>query len=393
MRLLIASQFGGLIGGRETYLRAVAPLLRAAGWDVGFALEQPAGPGVGSVVGSDPGPVWRIPEDLAAIATWQPSVAFTHGLSDPAVEASLAARFPTVYFAHGYYGTCISGTKCHARPGYRTCERVLGPACLAVYLPRRCGGQNPLTMLRLYAAQRRSGANLARYAAVVVASRHMADEYARHGVSSERLHTIPYFPTDITPDAAAPAARPRSDRVLFVGRVTALKGWRELLEAVPAAASRLGRRLTLVVAGDGPDRAACEAEAARLGVPAEFLGWVGPDRRQAEMRVADVLAVPSVWPEPFGMVGIEAGCVGLPAVAFAVGGIPEWLTAGVSGELAPGGRPDARQLAESLVRALADDAHWQAMRVGAWAAAGRFTAASHVERLGRTLRQACRDPA
>ena len=44
--------------------------------------------------------------------------------------------------------------------------------------------------------------------------------------------------------------------------------------------------------------------------------------------------MPSVWPEPFGLVGIEAGCVGLPAAGFGVGGIPDWLRPGETGELA-----------------------------------------------------------
>ena len=152
----------------------------------------------------------------------------------------------------------------------------------------------------------------------------------------------------------------------------------------------MGRRLTLVVAGDGPDRAEFEAEAKRRGVAAEFLGWTGSDRREAEMRAADVLAVPSVWPEPFGLVGVEAGCVGLPAVAFAVGGVPDWLTAGVSGELAPGGRPDPRELAAALVRALADDAHHHRLRVGAWEAARRFTPEAHLDRLLPVLEAAAR---
>ena len=116
------------------------------------------------------------------------------------------------------------------------------------------------------------------------------------------------------------------------------KGLRHLVAALPAASADLGRRLTLIVAGDGPDRAAVEADARRLGVPAEFLGWVGLERRTLEMRAADVLAVPSVWPEPFGLVGVEAGCVGLPAVGYATGGITDWRL--------PGGRshrPGARR--------------------------------------------------
>jgi glycosyltransferase involved in cell wall biosynthesis len=106
------------------------------------------------------------------------------------------------------------------------------------------------------------------------------------------------------------------------------------------------------------------------------------------MRQADLLAVPSVWPEPFGLVGIEAGCVGLPAVAFAVGGIPDWLAPGESGELAGGRPPTVAGLAEALVRALADPLHWQRLRLGAWHMAQRFTPEKHVAQVEQVLERA-----
>src|SRR5262249_13522358 len=106
------------------------------------------------------------------------------------------------------------------------------------------------------------------------------------------------------------------------------------------------------------------------------------------MAGVDLLVVPSVWPEPFGLVGIEAGCVGLPAVGFAVGGIPDWLLPGVSGESAPGEKPDAGQLADALVRALVDDEHLQRLRVGAWETARRFTREAHRDRLTPILEAA-----
>jgi len=172
--------------------------------------------------------------------------------------------------------------------------------------------------------------------------------------------------------------------------LTAIKGWRHLLDAVPKAATILGRTLTLVIAGDGPERDMCEATARQKGVAVEFLGWVDLDRRNAEMRAADVIVVPSIWPEPFGLIGIEAGCVGTPAVAYAVGGIPDWLVPGVSGELAPGERPNPSELADAIVRALVNPEHLQRLRVGAWETARRFTPEAHLDRLIPILEAAAR---
>jgi glycosyltransferase involved in cell wall biosynthesis len=381
VRILIVTQHLGVVGGVETYLRAVLPRL-AANHDVAVLAESRAADPAASILAQCPNvTIWPAVD-------WKPDVVYSQGLADPSLEAELADHFPTVLFAHNYHGTCVSGTKCHSWPAEQTCKRTLGPACLALYLPRGCGGRSPRTMLRLYREQRRRKETLARYRAVLVASRHMAAEYRRHGVADDRLHHVPLFPPDSTPDADPPAPRPRSDRVLFVGRITALKGLLHLIEALPVAAAQLGRRLTLVVAGDGPMRAAAEAAAKEAGLPAEFLGWVSAERRDAEMRAADLLAVPSVWPEPFGLVGIEAGCVGLPAAGYATGGIPDWLTPGVSGESAPNFRPDAGELCDAVRRALADDGHWQRLRVGAWETAKRFTPESHLARLTAILEAA-----
>jgi glycosyltransferase involved in cell wall biosynthesis len=123
------------------------------------------------------------------------------------------------------------------------------------------------------------------------------------------------------------------------------------------------------------------AEAESRRVPVRFTGWVDRAGRERLMRQADLLAVPSVWPEPFGVVGAEAGGVGLPSVAYAVGGIPDWCEPGVSGELAPGDPPTPEGLADAIVRALADAGHHARLREGAWRMARRFAAATHLDEL------------
>jgi glycosyltransferase involved in cell wall biosynthesis len=67
----------------------------------------------------------------------------------------------------------------------------------------------------------------------------------------------------------------------------------------------------------------------------QFRGFVPPDELQRFYLDASVFVVPSVWPEPFGMVGPEAMRYGLPVVAFDAGGIKEWLIHGENGFLAP----------------------------------------------------------
>ena len=384
MRILIACTHSTLVGGIETYLRGLIPALRQRGHTVGL-LSSTAAASDGTAI-HEPAPdfpVWTLTGTertklRGELAAWAPDVVFLHGLDAPEDEEALIEQYPTVLFAHGHNGTCVSGSRTHAFPTYRPCQKRFGLGCLLHYFPRRCGGMNPLTMIGLYLVQKRRFELLPRCAAVIVTSRYMVEEYLRHGVPRLRLHRVPLFPAGLAPDSSVPAGRAAGDRVLMIGRLYKEKGACLLVKAVAKVNALLGRPVTLVVAGTGPERSRMEALCKRLNVVAEFYGWVDPEQRTALMRGADVLAVPSVCPETFGLVGVEAGCVGLPAVAFAVGGIPDWLIPGKSGELAPGDPPTVRGLTEALHRALADRDYLRRLSAGAWETVHNFSRDQHV---------------
>jgi glycosyltransferase involved in cell wall biosynthesis len=198
-----------------------------------------------------------------------------------------------------------------------------------LYVPRRCGQLRPLGIFSQYAWAARQRALFDKYSHVVVASAHMAGEYQRHGV--ERVTVATLFPTagQIAPIRPLPA----EPSVLFMGRMTAIKGPRVLADAIAEASRLSGVPIRGVFAGDGPERAYLEPYTRDLGIDAAFPGWLTGDARTAALRAASIIAVPSLWPEPFGLVGLEAAAHGVPAVAFDVGGIREWLRDRESGVL------------------------------------------------------------
>jgi glycosyltransferase involved in cell wall biosynthesis len=241
-------------------------------------------------------------------------------------------------------------------------------------------------MWQLFQMQSKSKSRLHEYQTVLVASRHMYQQYEQHGVSPSRLQLLPLFATDHIAPADPPLAKDISGRILFIGRLMDVKGVDYLIEAVSGAEEKLGRPLTLTIAGDGPDRGKLQEKARRLAVAVEFAGWADAEKKLELMRQADLLAVPSLWPEPFGLVGIEGASLGLPAVGFAVGGISDWLIPGVSGEIAPGDPPAVAGLTDAIVRALADPGHYNQLRRGAWEVAGKFSLDRHLEQLEGILR-------
>ncbi len=143
----------------------------------------------------------------------------------------------------------------------------------------------------------------------------------------------------------------RSRPLVYVGRLVSDKGVDVLIDALALLAHR-GRRIGLTVIGGGPEAPALRQQAASLHIAdqIDFVGHrVGPEL-VSMLNAHQVLVVPSVWEEPFGVVVLEAlacGCVPLVARS---GGLPEAV--GACGVIVP--RGDAEALAQAI-EALLDD--------------------------------------
>lgn len=416
MRILVANWSRRKVGGVETHLNSIIPEIALLGHETAFVCEVDA-PSEREPLALPAGaPSWCVAElgaerTLAELRDWRPDLIYVHKLEDPSFEERLQKVAPSVFFAHDYYGTCISGLKTFKRPVPSPCDRRFGPACLAHYFPRRCGGLSPVTMLRLYRRQSRRLELLRGYKAILTHSEHLKAEYIKHGVAPERVFNLSYYTREARPDAAPDFARERGAReevehveggagrplrLLFLGRMERLKGGQILLDALPRARALLGRPLCLVFAGEGPARAAWERSARAVvagheGVEVEFAGWVAGGALDALFGSSDLLVVPSQWPEPFGLVGVEAGLRGVPAAAFAVGGIPTWLSDGVNGYLAPGDPPTAEGLAEAVAKCLRDPRVHARLRRGAVEKAGRFNLEAHLRALKEVFRHVLSD--
>jgi glycosyltransferase involved in cell wall biosynthesis len=383
MKILVAQDALHSEGGVESYLAAIIPALRARGHSIAMLFVR-RGSGAPLVAGID-GPCVGVEgggsdRALSEVKAWEPDVCFSNNMAPLDVERALLDQWRVVKFMHAYFGTCISALKMHEFPSGCACDRTLGPACLALYVPRHCGALRPAALVNGYRWARAQQALLPRYERIVIASDHMAEEYARHGAARERLVTLPLFPS--LPLAAS--ASSSHDTVLFLGRMTTLKGGDILVRAMSQVASNLGRPVRLVMAGDGPQRADWQRLAARLRVSAEFPGWLDARRRLSALAQASVLAVPSIWPEPFGLVGLEAAARGVPAVAFDTGGIRQWLRHDVSGLLVPpGGR--ASSMASALTSVLGDSQRRDRLSRGALAVAREMSLDAHATVLERVF--------
>jgi glycosyltransferase involved in cell wall biosynthesis len=308
-------------------------------------------------------------ERLGEAVSSGPALIHLHQVDDPEIVSTMRASAPVVISAHGYTA-CTSGVY-YFNPGHE-CTRGHGPGCVPNLLARGCAHTDyPKTLPRKYRNATRGLAALRR-ADLAVSYSHAVDRHLAANRITRRT-VVPYFPTMTAKPGSGHAHR---RRVVFAGRIARPKGVGVLIEAARDVDAEF------VICGDGMQLPAMRELAERLGVAQRvcFKGWLDADQLAEELANASVVVVPSLWPEPFGLVGIEALAAGRPAVASSTGGIGEWLEHGVSGLcVAPG---DAPALALALTELLADPDRQSEMGIaGREAVAARFSPARHLAAL------------
>jgi glycosyltransferase involved in cell wall biosynthesis len=179
------------------------------------------------------------------------------------------------------------------------------------------------------------------------------------GVPASKIRVVPNGvpPSRFPPidRAAAPDARaalqldPDRPTVLFIGALVPEKG-------VDLAIDAVGQidEAQLLIAGDGPERSVLENRARQMAPGrVTFVGSIDDPRRCFE--AADVVVLPSRGGDSMPAVLIEAGFMGVPAVATPVEGIVEILDHGRAGELVA--KDDVGELTTALRRVLQDTDH------------------------------------
>lgn len=167
-----------------------------------------------------------------------------------------------------------------------------------------------------------------------------------------------------------------SGDMIAIGTLEARKNQGFLLRVL-AECNAMGKRYSLTVVGDGPDRATLEQHAANLGLEGQvhFLGY-RPDA--ARLIAGHKVFVHASRMESQGIVLLEALRAAVPVFAAPVGGIPEVFKDGQEGHYL--NLDDPRDAAEKLISIIEDTREWQRMSLLAQAT---YTSRFHPDMLGR----------
>lgn len=150
------------------------------------------------------------------------------------------------------------------------------------------------------------------------------DKFAESGIPLDRIAVKPNF---IHHQTVKAKYDPNDRYLLFVGRISAEKGVRNLLQAWSQLDDRGGLRLVII--GDGPEKA--ELAAAYSQEDIQFLGKQDGDTVLDCMSRAMYVMVPSIWYEGFPMTIVESYSVGTPVLCSRIGALEEIVEDGVTG--------------------------------------------------------------
>jgi glycosyltransferase involved in cell wall biosynthesis len=305
----------------------------------------------------------------------------------PEILLQLKGECPAVFTVHNHSIYCPSGTQ-YLSAQNKICQRnysVLG--CMWGKAVDACGSRRPV---RVY--DELSGAYFLQQTlksipiTVIANSEYVRQQLLKHGIPAEKTITLRYG-TLATRTKAAPLTQEvhNNNRILFAGRIVPDKGLEWLLKTL----TYVDERVQLDIAGDGWDKPRLEKLAEKLGLNNRIVwhGWCDSDKMNKLYEQCFAVIFPSVWPEPAGLITLEAYARYRPVIASAVGGIPEHINNGETGILVAAS--DIKQLADAInelhcnyhkSRLMGERGHDLLME--------EFTMDTHVKRLQRIYEKA-----
>ena len=339
MKILQVSHWYANVGGTESYITNLCRLLERTEHKTAivYGHKDEATQSLHGVNGYFiPSIAMKLGRDEVALASFKKAIereetdlVHFHLVNNPWLVERISTLLPTVYSIHNHFLTCPSGTRLY-RTNNAVCDIDIGIKCLFNAYRRHCNTYDPGQLIHSYLRclhNRRALGNIGKF---LVHCKYMADTLIKAGFSPDRIEILPSLPG--LPDRECSAKVPPDSIVLFVGRVSYEKGLQFLIQA----SRHINTKHKIVIAGDGWYLDKVKKLVAQLDFTnrVHFNSWTSKEKLHRLYQKASVVVVPSIYPEPFGLVGLEAMAHSRPVVAFRVGGISSWLKDGKNGFLA-----------------------------------------------------------
>jgi glycosyltransferase involved in cell wall biosynthesis len=275
-------------------------------------------------------------------------------LHDPEFLAELRGECPAIFTLHNHCSYCPSGTKYLANRQQK-CDRNMHLfGCTWGHLVDGCGSRRPEKIWQNWQSSYDFLSNAKKINIPIIAnSNYVRKQIINNGLSPHRVITLhcgvkqPKYPTtSLTKEIH------QNQRILFVGRIVPDKGIEWLLKAL----AKTNPNIHLDIAGEGWIKSKMEKLAKKIGLNERITwhGWCNKDKLETLYQQCLAVVFPSLWPEPAGLVTLEAYAHYRPIIASSIGGIPEYVQNSKTGILIP---PNHIQNLADAINELATNYH------------------------------------
>ena len=290
----------------------------------------------------------------------KPDVAHIHcdrGLSASLCNAVMDAGVPLVYKLINFTPLCPKGTL----------VKSSGEMCTA-----------PRLMCRIYRMAKKSSLD-GKPDVVIADSQAVIDIFKEYGFWMNT--NVIKIPLALDLDHEKVNKEYDTINILFVGHVVKTKGAHILLSAFKQLKQQ---NVRLHIVGDGTESEGLRRSAGNDS-RIHFHGFVTGEALEKLYQKANLVVVPSIWHEPFGIIIIESLKHGTPVIGSNIGGIPEIIEPGNNGLLFEAGNvAELKDILESLI---INPSELKRLSEGAFNSARKYDIKQHIQKLEEIYRR------
>ena len=259
------------------------------------------------------------------ISTNKIEIIHVHSLSSPKLIELCLKLAPVVRSMHEPRMICPGQGK-FLRKSEQICKKPFGLHCFYHAYKEGCCNRHPKRLLKAYAnVKYETKIAINKYAAILVMSNYMRDEALKVGFKSHTLVLNPLLTSIIKKELLRDSSNDNIKSLAYVGRLSRTKGLHYAIMSVISLLDQ-GYKVQFDIVGSGHDENYFKSL-----VPEQykskfiFHGWQDRITVDLILHKSYVVLFPSIYPEAFGISGIEAMMRAKPVVAFNVGGVSTWL--------------------------------------------------------------------
>lgn len=261
----------------------------------------------------------------------KPDIIHIHNVQNfisPLILLFIIKKWPTIKTAHDTRFFCPSNLWKVLKRENVLCTYPLGALCFNMgCLPFNTNSDSLLKSIHKFIVVASEMLITRRVNKLIVSSDYIEEELVKNKFESRKIELVQLY-TDKS--VSKNHSQNKNNDILYIGRLEITKGIMQFIEVL-INLPVFNWKASIIGVGNEMNRAIALVEKYKIADKVTFYGQLPPDELDLYYQKSTIVVVPSMIPESFSIVGVEAMAFGKPIVAFDSGGIKQWLQNGVNG--------------------------------------------------------------